>query len=144
MFTFLEILIDLIMDIPRNKNQWPLRRLQIQKCRFFGGRGRSLGKAQRFPASRGDLAQVQELLAIVGVRSTTQIQKYRRSQLVKRCLLNSAFFGITFVFTLYSYVHCMYIHWRKPYQVYMQVILFEIDCASFYTNLHELFCQFIS
>ena len=26
----------------------------------------------------------------------------------------------------------------------MQVILFEIDCAFFYTNLHELFCQFIS
>ena len=24
------------------------------------------------------------------------------------------------------------------------VILFEIDCAIFYTNLHELFCQFIS
>ena len=27
---------------------------------------------------------------------------------------------------------------------YLQVILFEIDCAIFYTNLHELFCQFIS
>ena len=26
----------------------------------------------------------------------------------------------------------------------MQVILFEIYCAIFYTNLHELFCQFIS
>ena len=26
----------------------------------------------------------------------------------------------------------------------IQVILFEIDCAIFYTNLHELFCQFIS
>ena len=26
----------------------------------------------------------------------------------------------------------------------VQVILFEIDCAIFYTNLHELFCQFIS
>ena len=26
----------------------------------------------------------------------------------------------------------------------LQVILFEIDCAIFYTNLHELFCQFIS
>ena len=26
----------------------------------------------------------------------------------------------------------------------VQVILFEKDCASFYTNLHELFCQFIS
>ena len=32
------------------------------------------------------------------------------------------------------------------YLVYMllQVILFEIDCAIFYTILHELFCQFIS
>ena len=28
--------------------------------------------------------------------------------------------------------------------VEVQVILFEIDCAIFYTNLHELFCQFIS
>ena len=27
---------------------------------------------------------------------------------------------------------------------YLQVILFEIDCAIFYTNLHELFCQIIS
>ena len=27
---------------------------------------------------------------------------------------------------------------------HVQVILFEIDCAIFYTNLHELFCQFIS
>ena len=26
----------------------------------------------------------------------------------------------------------------------IQVILFEIDFAIFYTNLHELFCQFIS
>ena len=26
----------------------------------------------------------------------------------------------------------------------IQVILFEIDCAIFYTNLHELFWQFIS
>ena len=26
----------------------------------------------------------------------------------------------------------------------LQVILFEIDCAIFYTTLHELFCQFIS
>ena len=26
----------------------------------------------------------------------------------------------------------------------IQVILFEINCAIFYTNLHELFCQFIS
>ena len=29
-------------------------------------------------------------------------------------------------------------------QIPLQVILFEIDCAIFYTNLHELFCQFIS
>ena len=26
----------------------------------------------------------------------------------------------------------------------VQVILFEIDCAIFYTDLHELLCQFIS
>ena len=26
----------------------------------------------------------------------------------------------------------------------VQVILFEIDCSIFYTNLHELFFQFIS
>ena len=26
----------------------------------------------------------------------------------------------------------------------LQVILFEIDCANFYTNFHKLFCQFIS
>ena len=26
----------------------------------------------------------------------------------------------------------------------VQVILFEIDCAIFYENLHELFCKFIS
>ena len=28
--------------------------------------------------------------------------------------------------------------------LFLQVILSEIDCAIFYTNLHELFCQFIS
>ena len=27
---------------------------------------------------------------------------------------------------------------------FVQVILFEIDCAIFYTNFHELFCQFRS
>ena len=26
----------------------------------------------------------------------------------------------------------------------IQVILFEVDCAISYTDLHELFCQFIS
>ena len=26
----------------------------------------------------------------------------------------------------------------------VQVILFEFDCTTFFTNLHELFCQFIS
>ena len=26
---------------------------------------------------------------------------------------------------------------------FLQVILFEIDCAIFYTNLHEMFCQII-
>ena len=32
-----------------------------------------------------------------------------------------------------------------PYDVrIVQVILFEIDCSIFCTNLHELFCQFIS
>ena len=31
-----------------------------------------------------------------------------------------------------------------PIKVNIQVILFEIDCSFFYTNLHELFCQFIS
>ena len=51
-------------------------------------------------------------------------------------------------------------HWgefSRPYEIankiwttlllracYIQVILFEIDWAIFYTNLHELFCQFIS
>ena len=28
--------------------------------------------------------------------------------------------------------------------VELQAILFEIDCAIFYTNLHELLCQFLS
>ena len=27
---------------------------------------------------------------------------------------------------------------------WVQVILFDIDCAIFYTNSHELFCQFIT
>ena len=34
---------------------------------------------------------------------------------------------------------------RSCFIIYLvQVILFEIDCAIFYTNLHEFFCQFIS
>ena len=28
--------------------------------------------------------------------------------------------------------------------IIVQVILFEIDCAIFHTNFHELFCQVIS
>ena len=32
----------------------------------------------------------------------------------------------------------------KPEAGKVQVILFEIDYAIFYTNLHELFCQFIT
>ena len=33
----------------------------------------------------------------------------------------------------------MLLHFHK-----VQVILSEIDCTVFYTDLHELFCQFIS
>ena len=33
---------------------------------------------------------------------------------------------------------------RGPFLRSLQVILFVIDYAIFYTNLHELFCQFIS
>ena len=33
---------------------------------------------------------------------------------------------------------------KKCWNQLLQVILFEINCAIFYTNLHELFCQFIS
>ena len=36
------------------------------------------------------------------------------------------------------------ISFNWQYQLMVQVILFEIDCAIFKTNLHELFCQFIS
>ena len=32
---------------------------------------------------------------------------------------------------------------KEWYLAAVQVILSEIDCAIFYTNLHELFCQFI-
>ena len=32
----------------------------------------------------------------------------------------------------------------KISQFFIQVILFEINCTILYTNLHELFCQFIS
>ena len=30
------------------------------------------------------------------------------------------------------------------FENHFPVILLEIDCAIFYTNLHELFCQFIT
>ena len=33
---------------------------------------------------------------------------------------------------------------KEWYLAAVQVILSEIDCAIFYTNLHKLFCQFIS
>ena len=33
---------------------------------------------------------------------------------------------------------------HSTWETLIQVILFEIDCAIFYTNLYELFCQFIS
>ena len=34
--------------------------------------------------------------------------------------------------------------WHQTAFFYVLVILFEIDCAIFYTNLQELICQFIS
>ena len=40
-----------------------------------------------------------------------------------------------------AWIISTFVFWEKPL---LQVILFEIDCAIFYTNLHELFCQFIS
>ena len=36
------------------------------------------------------------------------------------------------------------VDWKLLYDAYLQVILNEIDCAIFYTKLHELFSQFIS
>ena len=36
-----------------------------------------------------------------------------------------------------------YLEWFEQNWM-VQVILFEIDYAIFYKNLHELFCQFIS
>ena len=33
---------------------------------------------------------------------------------------------------------------HKSLVLVIQVIFFKIDCPSFYSNLHELFCQFIS
>ena len=59
---------------------------------------------------------------------------------------NFSFFFFTFRATL----HYIYIRISSPwpnFQVsffWLQVILFEIDCANFYKNLLELFCQFIS
>ena len=35
-------------------------------------------------------------------------------------------------------------HFFEILSYVVQVILFEIDCAIFYSNLPELFCQFIS
>ena len=34
--------------------------------------------------------------------------------------------------------------YQRFFLLFLQVTLFEIDCAIFYTNLHGLFCQFIS
>ena len=35
-------------------------------------------------------------------------------------------------------------HNLKFFETFYRLFLFEIECAFFYTNLHELFCQFIS
>ena len=60
--------------------------------------------------------------AIFGGPKTTQNQDYSR-----------------FVFNFFQCI----IENPDSYLCYVQVILFEINCAILYANLHELFCQFI-
>ena len=42
---------------------------------------------------------------------------------------------------LCSSIDCLKIENFANWTISVQVILFEIDCAIFYTNIHELFCQ---
>ena len=51
----------------------------------------------------------------------------------------SLFLVCFYVPSLHHFFSCFTLHLS-----YVQVILFEINCAIFYTNLHELFRQFIS
>ena len=45
-------------------------------------------------------------------------------------------------------VECLFLFfqptWKSDLKAVVQVILFEIDCSIFHTNLYELICQFIS
>ena len=54
--------------------------------------------------------------------------------------------GAEFVVTFSSRSQVVMKKSSKPFfvQKEVQVIHFESDCAIFYTNLHKLFCQFIS
>ena len=56
----------------------------------------------------------------------------------KKCFWRSHFIS----FKIKTNTEFSLFSWQKFVQI--QVILFEIDCAIFYTNSHELFCQFIS
>ena len=48
--------------------------------------------------------------------------------------------------TYYISSNFLWYAWKfeKKILPFVQVILFEIDCAIFYANLHESFCQFIT
>ena len=62
----------------------------------------------------------------------------------------STFLWTNIHFILISFPNLSNFWWLIPNsavhinKIELQVILFEIDCAIFYTNLHELFGQFIS
>ena len=45
---------------------------------------------------------------------------------------------------IFEEVKCLSFNQTVAQQIRVQVILFEIDCAFIYANLHDLFCQFIS
>ena len=65
------------------------------------------------------------------------------------CLTKSTIVTIKFLFTrsynqFPNYESKYFSSYMANSKNLLQVILFEIDCAIFYTNLHELFCQFIS
>ena len=55
---------------------------------------------------------------------------------------------MTYLLSTYSFLPTKQRHLLEflttKYENEVQVILFEIDCAIFYTNIHELFSQFIS
>ena len=71
---------------------------------------------------------------------------YGKLKLYKPRHINTAYVALAATISLkkYNLKAKLTVVFPLMFDNFLQVILFEMDSAIFYTNLHPLFCQFIS